>query len=169
MLGNVRAMNQVTLQEITADTVRSVISLEVSPDQSVYVAPNAVSIAEAHFNPGAWIKAICADKVPVGFVMLFDPAIPGAIARGPVARDAVGLWRLMIDHRYQRRGFGKKALDLVCGHIRRTTDATTLLSSYVPGPDGPERFYLGYGFSRTGQLRNDGHEIEIILKLGHSD
>jgi diamine N-acetyltransferase len=158
-------MNQVSLQEITFDTVRSVTSLEVSPKQRTYVAPNAVSISEAHFNPGAWFRAIYADKTPVGFVMLFDPTVSGAIARGPIAKDEVGLWRFMIDHRFQRKGLGKKALDLVCEHVRRANDANRLLSSYVPGPDGPESFYLSYGFSKTAHLRGNGHEIEIALRL----
>jgi len=162
-------MNLVTLQKITIDTVRDVTSLEVSPVQRDYVASNAVSICEAHFNPGAWFRGIYAETKPVGFMMLFDPTFPGAIARGPIANDEVGLWRLMIDHRHQRRGFGKKALDLVCDHVRRAGHARRLLSSYVPGPDGPESFYLAYGFHKTGRLRNSGREIEIILPLGNSD
>lgn len=158
-------MDRVTLQEITFDTVRSVISLEVSPKQRAYVASNAVSISEAHFNPGAWFRAICAGSTPVGLVMLFDPTARGAITRGPIDIHDVGLWRLMIDHRYQKKGFGKAALDLVCEHLRRASHANRVLSSYVPGPDGPEGFYLGYGFSTTGRLRNDGHEVEIVLPI----
>ena len=162
-------MHLVTLQEITIDTVRNVTSLEVSPNQRDYVASNAVSISEAYFSPGAWFRGIHADNTPVGFVMLFDPTFPGAIARGPITNDEVGLWRLMIDHRYQRKGFGTKALDLICDHVRRASHASRLLSSYVPGPDGPESFYLAYGFQKTGRLRNGGHEIEIILPLRNSD
>ena len=160
-------MERVTLQEITFDTVRSVTSLDVSPKQRGYVASVAVSISEAHFNPGAWFRAIHADNTPVGFVMLFDPTVRGAIARGPIAGDEVGLWRLMIDHRHQGKGFGKKALDLVCEHLRRAGRANRLLTSYIPGPDGPESFYLSYGFSKTGRLRSNGHEVEIVLPLGN--
>lgn len=45
------------------------------------------------------------------------------------------------------------------GHFRR------LLSSYVPGADGPEGFYLSYGFTKTGRLWDDGTEVEIALDL----
>lgn len=38
----------VTLREITRDTVRRICALEVAPEQRHFVAPNAVSIAEAH-------------------------------------------------------------------------------------------------------------------------
>jgi hypothetical protein len=62
----------VTLRETSRDTVRSVIALETKPEQKQFVAPNAASVAEAHFPPLAWMGAIYADDTPVGFVMLSD-------------------------------------------------------------------------------------------------
>jgi diamine N-acetyltransferase len=161
----VDAGSPVSLQEIAFDTVRLITALEVSPNQKAYVAPNAVSIAEAHFNPGAWFRAIHAGTTPVGFVMLFDPTLPGGIARGPIARNQMGLWRLMIDHRYQSKGFGRRALDLICGHARSRPGIDSLLTSYLPGIVGPEAFYFGYGFQLTGRRRSNDREIELILKL----
>ena len=56
------------------ETARAVCALEVGPEQHGYVAPNAVSIAQAHFEPKAWFRAVHADETPVGFVMLHqDP------------------------------------------------------------------------------------------------
>ena len=51
----------VELREITSETVRAICELEVAVDQRSFVAPNAVSIAEAHFTPGHWMRAIYAD------------------------------------------------------------------------------------------------------------
>ncbi|HVM86079.1 MAG TPA: GNAT family N-acetyltransferase, partial [Candidatus Binatia bacterium] len=102
-----------TLEVITADTVLAITELAVSPRQEAYVASNAVSLAEAHFNPGAWFRAVCHVGKPVGFVMLFDPTRPGAIASDPVEPTDMVLWRLMIDRRYQRRGYGRQTLDAV--------------------------------------------------------
>ena len=151
------------LREITFKTVRSIAKLDVSANQRAYVASNALSIAEAHFCPGAWFRGIFADETPVGFLMLFDPTVPGSVEREPIAHNEVRLWRLMIDQHHQRKGYGRKALDLVCGHIRQGGKADCLLSSYVAGPDGPESFYLSYGFQKTGGFRNNGLEIEIAL------
>ena len=50
----------VELREITSETVRQVTALAVAPDQEGYVAPNAISIAEAYFEPKAWFRAIAA-------------------------------------------------------------------------------------------------------------
>ena len=46
--------NQVALREITADTVITIVRLSVSEDQKKFVAPNAVSLAQALFAPEAW-------------------------------------------------------------------------------------------------------------------
>jgi len=159
------AMSRVALTEITAENLRAVLDLEVAVSQQRYVAPNAVSIAEAHFDPGGWFRAVYSGDVPVGFVMLFDPTIPGAIATDPIEPTDMFLWRLMIDHRYQRRGLGRQTLDLVRSHVSGLGRFRRLLSSIVPGPDGPEGFYLSYGFALTGRFINNGTEPEIALQL----
>src|SRR4051794_33767386 len=105
--------SDVTLETITAETLTAVIDLDVTPPQRECVASNAVSIAEAHFNPGAWFRAVTSGGAPVGVVMLFDPTQPGAIATDPVEPTDMVLWRLMIDRRYQGRGLGRATLDLV--------------------------------------------------------
>ncbi len=158
----------VTLEEITFETVREVAALKVNHEQQTFVASNALSIAEAHFNPGAWVRKIAADDKIVGFVMLLDPTISGALTRGTVANDEIFLWRFMVDHHHQRKGYGRLALDLICEHLRQQGKANRILSSYIEGPHGPEQFYMNYGFRRTGHLRNSDREIEIAFPLERS-
>lgn len=141
----------VELREVTTDSVRAVCILQVAPDQRGFVAPNAVSFAEAMFEPKAWFRAVVADDVPVGFVMLsVDTAAPETY-----------LWRYMIDARYQGRGYGGAGIALVVDHVRSLPGATDLLVSWVPGPDGPEGFYLGLGFEPTGEI----DEGEVVGRL----
>src|SRR5262245_13363916 len=90
----------VTLREITRENMRPVFDLAVRPEQAQNVAPNIQSIAEAHFSPVAWYRAIYAGETPVGFVMLKDDSEKGEYY----------LWRYMIDARYQGKGFGQRAL-----------------------------------------------------------
>ena len=47
----------VELREITKDSLAAVLDLAVEPEQEQYVATNARSIAEAHFEPHAWFRA----------------------------------------------------------------------------------------------------------------
>ena len=62
----------VTLREVTAETVRVICDLKVGPGQERFVAPNAVSIAQAHFSDRAWFRAVYAGESPVGFVMVAE-------------------------------------------------------------------------------------------------
>jgi diamine N-acetyltransferase len=141
----------VALREVTKDTVRAVSILQVAPSQGGFVAPNAVSFAEAMFEPKAWFRAIVADDVPVGFVMLsLDETTPEYY-----------LWRFMIDARYQGRGYGRAALALVVDHVRSLPRATELLVSWVPEDGGPEPFYRALGFEPTGEV-DDG---EVVARL----
>jgi len=145
--------SSICLREVTADTVRVICRLEVSEVQKHFVAPNAVSIAEAYFEPKAWFRAIYADEIPVGFLMLYDdPDEP-----------VYFLWRYMIDARYQKLGFGKRAMDLLLDHVRTRPGARQMSFSCHPGEEGPEPFYRRYGFSLTGKMLGDEAEMRIDL------
>lgn len=159
------ATANVALRVIDWDNLNAVLALDIEPAQRQFVASNAVSLAEAHFNPGAWFRAVYADDILVGFTMLFDPTVPGAIAMDPVEPTDMVLWRLMIDRRYQRQRLGRRTLDAVREHIVGLGRFRRLLTSYIPGPGGPKDFYLAYGFTETGRLWDDGTEVEIALDL----
>ena len=111
----------VTLQEVTRDTVRQVCKLNVSEYQRQFVAPNAISIAEAYFDRDvAWFRAICAGDTPVGFVMVYDDP----------KKPEYNIWRFMMDERYQGMGFGRKAMELVLEYVRGRPNAKDIRLSY---------------------------------------
>lgn len=151
------APGAVTLREITADTVRAVTKLAVAESQTGFVAPNAVSLSQALFSPEAWYRAIYAGDELVGFLMLEDQSLRSP----PPAKPTIGVWRFMIDERFQGRGYGRAALLLVIEHARAKGLFDTLELSYVPGPGCPEPFYRGLGFRPTGRM--DG--IEVVLEI----
>jgi diamine N-acetyltransferase len=55
------------------------------------------------------------------------------------------LWKLLIDERYQGRGYGSEAVRQVT-ELARAEGAADLLTSYVPHPGGPAGFYERLGF-----------------------
>ena len=149
----------VSLREITADTVLAIVRLEVAEAQKGFVAPNAISLAQALFAPEAWYRAIYLGDTPVGFVMLDDQSqsLP------PPEHPEIGVWRFMIDARHQGQGIGRAALNLVIDQVRSRRRFARLELSYVPGPGCPEPFYLGLGFRPTGRV--DGEEVVLELPL----
>ena len=144
----------VSLRPVTKDTVRQICRLRVSPEQSNYVAGNGDSIAEAHFEQKAWFRAIYAEEVPVGFVMLYDDA----------DTPRYYLWRFMIDARYQGYGFGRQAIERLVEYVRGRPGAAELTLSYVPGDHSPRDFYARLGFVETG--REEHGEKEMVRNIG---
>jgi diamine N-acetyltransferase len=143
---------EVSLREVTKETLRDITRLRVSPEQERLVATNAESIAEAYFSPEvAWFRAIYAGDTPVGFVMLSDD----------VAEERYYLWRFMIDARHQRSGIGRRALELLFEYVRTRPGASALYTSCVPGAGSPGPFYEKMGFAYTGE-EDDG---ELVMRL----
>ena len=146
------ANDDVTLREITRETLMDVLRLKVAPSQERFVATNAVSIAQAHFYPEvAWFRAIYAGETPVGFAMIEDDQ----------SKPRYYLWRFMIDERYQGRGYGQKAIEAICDHVRTRPGGTVLYLSCVPGEGSPGPFYEKLGFRYTGEE----DEGELVMRL----
>ena len=143
--------SDVTLREISQDTVTQIMALKVGPDQEHLVATNAQSIAEAHFAENAWFRAIYAGDTLVGFVMISDI----------IKKADYFLLRFMIGARYQRSNFGRRVTELLINHVRTRPNAEELYVSYHGGEGGPEGFYQRFEFEPTGEIE-DG---EIIAKM----
>jgi diamine N-acetyltransferase len=145
--------SEITLQEITEETVVEICKLSdtLSEQQRRMVAPNAQSIAQAHFSDKAWFRAIYAGEVPVGFIMLYDDPI----------KPEYFMWRLMIAGPHQGKGYGRKAVEQLIAYVCTRPGATELLTSYVPIEGGPEGFYRKLGFEPTDEV----HDGEVVVRL----
>jgi len=156
---NVSPDAEVTLREITPETLGAVCDLSdsLSLAHQRMVEPNAMSIAEAYFEPRAWFRAIYAGEEPVGFLMLYD---------GPLKEDdhpgSRFLWRLMVAAPYQGQGIGRQAMGLVVERLR-SEGASELLASCFPGEGSPEGFYRRVGFERDGRMY--GNEVGLRLTV----
>ena len=146
----------VELRPISESNRQAVEALRVAPGQARFVSGVAESLAEAAEHPGAHAlaRAVYAGDTPVGFVMIADEV------DGP---DYVPhyLWKLLVDERHQRQGFGTATLDLVVEYFRGRPGVERLTTSAVPGDGSPLAFYERYGFRRTGEA-SDG---EVVLPL----
>ncbi|HEU5241163.1 MAG TPA: GNAT family N-acetyltransferase [Ornithinibacter sp.] len=151
----------VTLSEIRPDIEDAVLALRVSPSQDTFVAGVARSLVDAAAEPEAhpWIRAVLADDLPVGFVMVSWDVEP--VPDKPWGRYF--LWRLLIDSRYQRQGHGAAAVGLVADAVR-ADGGDTLFTSCGQGEGGPQPFYEGLGFVPTGEVDSHG-EVHLALDL----
>ena len=159
----------VRLEEINGKNVWEVLKLKVSEAQKAFVAPNDISIIEAYIAVSHHGKAfpfgIYDGEVPVGFCMIgfgTDDEWEDAPA---VARDSYNLWRLMIDKRYQKKGFGREAVRLALEFIRTWPHgkAEACVTSYNPENEVAKKLYASFGFVENGEMDDD--EIVAVLKL----
>jgi diamine N-acetyltransferase len=142
---------EISLREITRETLRDILRLKVAPEQEKFVASNAASLAEALFNPGtAWYRVIYADEAPAGFVMM----------EIKTSEQKYFLWRFMIDARFQKQGIGCRALELAMDHVKNLPGGTVLETSCVPGEGSPGPFYEKMGFFYT-RVKEDG---ELVMR-----
>ena len=149
----------VSLREVTKDNLGEILRLRVKPGQEKFVATNATSIAEAHYEEKAWFRAIYADDTPVGFLMLYDD---------PETTDYF-LWRLMIDGRYQGLGFGERAAKLLIDYVRALPGATELMVSYVPEEGNPEPCYTRLGLVHTGEIQDGEKVMKLFFESADSN
>jgi diamine N-acetyltransferase len=147
----------VSLRPITASNRAAVEALRVSPRQEKFVSSVIDSMREAAEEPdGRAIQwAVYARETPVGFVMISDEVGgPGYIPHY--------LWKLLIDERHQRRGFGTATLDLIVEYFRGRPGVGVLSTSAGQGKGSPIPFYERYGFENTGEVVFDD---EVLLRL----
>ena len=172
-------VDNITLEKITYKNYIKVIwGLSVSRKQKNFVASNNSSLAEAYvaITNGAVALpfAICKNNKPIGFLMIgygasdddFEGEDPEFIK---MAKKSYCIWRFMIDKRYQRKGYGRKAMQLALDYIRTFPcgKADTCWLSYEPENEVAKKLYASFGFIEQPQFYKgeEGEEIPAILKL----
>ena len=137
------------MREIDHNNFHEVIALKVEK----YCAPNLYSLAQAKIYPDAILRAIYNDDTPVGFVMY-----------GIEPRDNYEYWidRFMIDEKFQKNGFGKRALELVIDRIKQDKTHDKIKTSTNPENMIARKLYAKLGFCETGELHGD--EVLMVLE-----
>ncbi|MCL2854074.1 MAG: GNAT family N-acetyltransferase [Defluviitaleaceae bacterium] len=145
----------ITLKPVTRYNFENVIELEVADDQKGFLVSNAACLAGAYVEVIAEdgeevvTLAVCDGDVVVGFIM----AIYG---EGDCYLDT-----LMIDKRFQSRGFGRAAMEIFVQHVKVRNDATHIHLRYSQGNQAARIFFANLGFAETGQLFRN----EVVAQL----
>ena len=162
-------MATVELRDIVTDADRAAaLALEVAPGQDRFVrvrggAHFRDAIDDARAVPRMWSVH---DRDARRRVRDDQRRDPGRATGG--RPDLIGpyyLWRLLIDRRFQRRGYGTATLDAIVAYVRTRPGADVLWVSAGQGEGSPQPFYERYGFVPTGDLMED----EVVLRLDLTD
>lgn len=116
-------------------------------------------------NNDVFTFGIYKDDTPIGFLMIGFDVNSDDEGAPRIAKGNYNIWRLMIDKKFQGKGFGKKAINLALEFVKTFPSGTAKYCwlSYESGNDVARQLYKSVGFVETDE--KDGDEIVAILKL----
>jgi diamine N-acetyltransferase len=157
----------ITLRKISIldDNMQECIELGVLPEQSNFVATNAISLAQAYGDNKALAEtgkgnnaipyAVYEDDKMVGFAM-YGYFPPEEDDDNPYSKDEhfYYFWRLLIDKNHQGRGLGRETVRQVMDEIKTKPygEATYCYVSYEPTNIGSKTTFASYGFEEDGRV-----------------
>lgn len=142
------------LKEITKDNIDDILKLSVAETQKGFVPSNAHSLAQAWvYRNTAFPFAIYSDDIIVGFLMLgyYED------------KDQYTLWRLMIDEKYQNRGYGKKAVEMAVKYLKGRFNAQAVYTGVIFKNIKAKNLYSTLGFVETGYSDEKQFEMKLII------
>lgn len=157
------------LRKINRNNVGEILKLEVFDNQKSFVATNNISIIEAYiaitdYND-IFIFGIYKDDTSIGFLMIGFDVNSDDEGAPRIAKGNYNIWRLMIDKKFQGKGYGKKAMDLALELVNTFPCGTAKYCwlSYESDNDVARQLYKSVGFVETDE--KDGEEIVAIMML----
>ena len=159
----------IRLEKINGKNVWDILGLRVSDSQKNFVAPNDTSIIEAYIaitrHGHAFPFGIYDGDLPVGFCMIGFGTDDDWEDAPAIAGDNYNLWRLMIDKKYQGKGYGREAVRLALDFIRTFPHgkAEYCWICYDRENKVARKLYRSFGFEEINKYE-DGN-IDAVLKL----
>ncbi|ENN88880.1 spermine/spermidine acetyltransferase [Rhizobium freirei PRF 81] len=140
----------VTLERVTREDYQPVLSLRPHDHQTSYVASNEESLEEAEENPACVPLIIRVEGEPVGFAMY------------ALDEDDGNYWiyRLMIDGRFQGRGYGRAALIQIVSLLAEIPECLRVVLGVHPENEKARRLYEHVGFRLTDDVING----ELVMR-----
>jgi diamine N-acetyltransferase len=150
-------MAQISIQELNVKNMYECLKLKLAEDQVDRIAPNVYSIAESKVNFNFTPYAIHLDEEVIGFVMTeYDPS--------EIDERKHWIPRFMIDVSYQRKGYGKEAMQQVIDMLKENADCQYVGLSTEPDNYSALQFYESLGFFNTGELLEESETI-LLFKV----
>lgn len=146
------------LKPISKDNYRHCIELKTTEEQEKFVAPNWYSLLEAVFEEQRQAFGIYQQEEMIGFLMFSYYE-----ADEEYAKESWWIERFMIDHRFQRKGYGSQAMAAAIEWFKQTIPANELRISSVKRNTIAKQMYEGFGFVATGEFISD--ETVLLKRL----
>jgi diamine N-acetyltransferase len=143
----------VSFKEITRDNFWDCIELTVAKEQVDFVTSNAVSIAQSKIQPECTPLAVYDDDIMIGFIMYCIDEDDGEY----------WIYRMMIDEKYQSKGYGKKSLEKLLDMIKQDKSHDKIFLGVHKESTYAVALYKSFGFDFNGQVFGS----EYIMRLDY--
>ena len=144
------------LKPVDEGNFLDVFNLKLGEGQEAYVSHPIRSLAQAYvYREQCCPFGIYADEKVVGYVMvIYDYDIP-----------EYDIWHMMIDCKFQGRGYGKLAMEQCLAYIRTQPfgNSNRVVLTCNRDNESALRLYRRFGFTETGN--SDEDELEFALTL----
>ena len=149
----------VKLTDLTEENWMQAAALTVKDSQKSFLAPAIGILARGYVyrNCGARVFVVESDGVPVGLALVRE------FTDEPLGYD---LQQFMIDGRYQGRGYGSAALDLILAELRKEARYDHVEVCVKQADEAAIRLYEKHGFVNSGYLDEDAPDcVNLICRL----
>ncbi|MGG1662723.1 GNAT family N-acetyltransferase [Brevibacillus sp. NRS-1366] len=148
----------ITLTLVTRENWLEALELKVNQEQSSFVPTVAVSLAKVHIKPDG-------DQVEyLPFAIYHKEAMVGFIMHAYVEETTDMYWinGFLIDSKYQRKGYGRAALQQMTRYItNRFSQCREIRLTVYSGNHSAIQLYRSIGFVETGERMGE----EWVLRL----
>lgn len=149
----------IKLIPLSEDNWQACANLKVRPEQEEALPSNLSSMEELDLYPKTKAVAILNEEdLVVGFATFGIPK----------GERVSKIFRLMIDEKYQGRGYGKSALRQIVEELRASHDSNEIQVCYDPKRSDLKAFYGSVGFKEKGVVpceRNAEGKMLAILRV----
>ncbi len=128
----------VTLCEITKDNWRHCIALDPGEASKAFIPSNLYALAESKFSPSFVPLGICVE-------------------------GSYSIYSMMVDARYQGKGYGTTALRLVIERLRQLPRCTIVSLEYDRVNEQAARFYSRLGFRKVAESATGGEIAHLYV------
>ncbi len=134
----------IRLLEVNEENFDEVIGLSLAPSQEKFVASNVRSLAQCYIyreDGDVFPMAVVHEDRTVGFLLLEKDFEEGFYL----------VWRMMIDRKEQRKGFGEEVLREVLRQAKEAPGIDAVRADYVKGNKVMAHLLSKLGFVRIGE------------------
>ncbi|MBX2869545.1 MAG: GNAT family N-acetyltransferase [Acidiferrobacterales bacterium] len=143
----------ITLREVTRENYEDICELEVADDQKRHLSSNIESLLESKYYDTLVPRGIYYGDEPVGFIM-----------GERTSESKVEIFRFMIDIDYQKKGYGRAALEVAIAEIRQLEGVSEIQICYHPDNEVAKQLYFKLGFKEVG-MDEAGEDMLAVLSV----